>query len=332
MSAFDDLIAKLTESNLSDMEVDKIVNAGIGLASVLGNSEDVLEDLEKLKKQAEDKKQNKDIKYIDSIDDMKDMHDAVNNYNARNDKGFANYEAQALMADKLSNLSEKADGKEVYNIANNLMKDTSILENGTKEQKEIFAGCLCTAYAFAVDNGKLTSKEALVMLDNVDDLAMHTQYPDMAFSNVVTCLDDKKVAERFCAYTEKMLNKMGENNQSVSEYSTGLIDAYTQIVQNHPEMAGKCSELVNKTVNMVEGSGTEMIGKAIEFCDKVNEKDGVHEAHKSMAKVRSRGWKKEQERIEKNKTKGKSLENENDDAGYQYEMAWHSHTTGGFEM
>ena len=70
MSAFDDLIAKLAERNLNDIEVDKIVNAGIGLASVLGNSEDVLEDLEKLKKQAEDKKQNKDIKYIDGIDNI----------------------------------------------------------------------------------------------------------------------------------------------------------------------------------------------------------------------------------------------------------------------
>lgn len=332
MSAFDELFAKLAEKNLNDMEVEKIVNVGIGLASALGGSEDVLAQLDSLKKQAEAKKQNKDIKYIDGIDDMKDMRDAVNNYNARNDKGFANYDAQALMADKLADLSEKADGKEVYNIANNLMKDTSILENGTKEQKETFAGCLCTAYAFAADNGKLTPKEALVMLDNVDDLAMHTQYPDMVFSNVATCLDDKKVAERFVAYTEKVLNKMGENNQSVYEYNTGLIDAYTQIVQNHPEMAGKCSELVNKTVNMVEGSGTEMIGKAIEFCDKVNEKEGVHEAHKSMARVRSRGWRKEQERIEKSKSKDKSFEKENDDAGYQYEMAWHSHTTGGMDM
>ena len=28
----------------------------------------------------------------------------------------------------------------------------------------------------------------------------------------------------------------------------------------------------------------------------------------------------------------KSFEKENDDAGYQYEMAWHSHTTGGMDM
>jgi hypothetical protein len=87
MSAFDYLIAKLAEKNLSDMEVDKIVNLGIGLASALGGSEDVLAQLDSLKKQAEAKKQNKDIKYIDGIDDMKNMRDAVNNYNARNDKG-----------------------------------------------------------------------------------------------------------------------------------------------------------------------------------------------------------------------------------------------------
>ena len=332
MSAFDDLIARLAEKNLSDMEVDKIVNEGIGLIGVLGGSEEFLAQLDSLKKQAEAKKQNKDIKYIDGIDDMKDMNDAINSYNVRNDKGFTNYEAQALLADKLADLSEKADGKEVYKLANNLMKDDSILENGTKKQKEIFAGSICTAYAFAVDSKEFSPKEALKILDSVNDLAFNTQCPDAAFANVAVCLDDKEVAERFCKYTEKMLDKMSENNQSVYEYNTGLIDAYTQIVQNHPEMAGKCSELVNKTVNMVEGSGTEMIGKAIEFCDKVNEKDGVHEAHKSMARVRSRGWMKEQERIEKSKSKDKSFEKENDNPGYQYEMGWNSHTSGGWEM
>ena len=35
-----------------------------------------------------------------------------------------------------------------------------------------------------VDNGKFTPKEALTMLDNVSDLAMHTQVPDAAFANV----------------------------------------------------------------------------------------------------------------------------------------------------
>ena len=49
---------------------------------------------------------------IDGIDNMKDMNDAINSYNARTDKGFINYEAQALLADKLADLSEKADGKE----------------------------------------------------------------------------------------------------------------------------------------------------------------------------------------------------------------------------
>lgn len=322
MSAFDDLIAKLTERNLSDMEVDKIVNAGIGLASVLGNSEDVLEDLEKLKKQAEDKKQNKDIKYIDGIDNMKDMSDAINSYNVRTDKGFVNYEAQALLADKLSDLSEKADGKDVYKLVNNLMKDSSILENGTKEQKEKFAGCLCTAYAFAVDNGKLTPKEALKILDNIDDLAFHTQYPDFAFSNVAICLDDKKVAERFVNYTEKMLNKMEDVGKDTS--SSQIIDAFAEIVQHHPEMAGKCNKLVRQSVDSADKQiYSEMLGKAVDFFDKVNVADGVSEKDKSMAKSRSHYYKKAQQRI---------AERENDDAGYQMEMAWHSHTTGGVEM
>ena len=57
MSAFDDLIAKLAERNLSDIEVDKIVNVGIGLASALGGGEEVLALLDSLKKQAEAKKQ-----------------------------------------------------------------------------------------------------------------------------------------------------------------------------------------------------------------------------------------------------------------------------------
>lgn len=322
MSAIDDLIAKLTERNLSDIEVDKIVNEGIGLASVLGNSEDVLEDLEKLKKQAEDKKQNKDIKYIDGIDNMKDMNDAINSYNVRSDKGFVNYEAQALLADKLSDLSEKADGKDVYKLANNLMKDSSILENGTKEQKEKFAGCLCTAYAFAVDNGRFTPKEALAMLDNVDDLAFHTQYPDVAFSNVAICLDDKKVAERFVNYTEKMLNKMEDEGKDTS--SSQIIDAFAEIVQHHPEMAGKCNKLVRQSVDMADKQiYSEMLGKAVDFFDKVNVAEGVSEKDKSMAKSRSHYYKKAQQRI---------AERENDDAGYQMEMAWHSHTTGGVEM
>ena len=322
MSAFDDLIAKLTERNLSDMEVDKIVNAGIGLASVLGNGEDVLEDLEKLKKQAEDKKQNKDIKYIDGIDNMKDMNDAINSYNVRNDKGFANYEAQALMADKLSDLSEKADGKDVYTAVNNLMRDDSILTKGTEEQKEKYAGSLCTAYAFAVDNGKLTPKETLAMLDNVDELAFYTQYPDVAFSNVAICLDDKKVAERFVNYTEKMLNKMEDEGKDTS--SSQIIDAFAEIVQHHPEMAGKCNKLVRQSVDMADKQiYSEMLGKAVDFFDKVNVAEGVSEKDKSMAKSRSHYYKKAQQRI---------AERENDDAGYQMEMAWHSHTTGGVEM
>ena len=50
---------------------------------------------------------------------------------------------------------------------------------------------------------------------------------------------------------------------------------------------------------------------------------GVSEKDKSMAKSRSHYYKKAQQRI---------AERENDDAGYQMEMAWHSHTTGGVEM
>ena len=324
MSAFDDLIARLAEKNLSDMEVDKIVNEGIGLIGVLGGSEEFLAQLDSLKKQAEAKKQNKDIKYIDGIDDMKDMNDAINSYNVRNDKGFTNYEAQALLADKLADLSEKADGKEVYKLVNNLMKDDSILENGTKKQKEKFAGSICTAYAFAVDNGKFTPKEALTMLDNVSDLAMHTQVPDAAFANVAVCLDDKKVAERFCAYTEKMLNKMEENDMDTS--FPEIIDAYAEIAQHHPEMAGKCNKLVRQAVERSDNQHySEMLGKAVDFFDKVIATEGVAEKDKSLAKSRSHYYKKSQQAIS---------DKENESPGYQYEMNPYSrsHTSGGWEM
>lgn len=322
MSAFDELIAKLTEKNLSDVEVDKIVNAGIGLASALGGSEEVLSQLDSLKKQAEAKKQNKDIKYIEGIDNIKDMKDAINLYNVRNEKVFSNYEAQALMADKLSDLSEKADGKEVYKLANNLLIDNSILENGSEYQKEMFAGCLCSAYAWAIDNGKFTPKEALKILENVDDLAFYTHVPDIAFSNVAICLDDKNVAERFVTYTEKMLNKMeGEGKDTIS---SRIIDAYAEIVQYHPELAGKCNKLVRQSVDMADKQiYSEMVGKAVDFFDKVNVAEGVSEKDRSMAKSRSHYYKKAQQRIS---------DRENEDAGYQYEMGWHTHTTGGLDM
>ena len=323
MSAFDDLIARLAEKNLSDMEVDKIVNEGIGLIGVLGGSEEFLAQLDSLKKQAEAKKQNKDIKYIDGIDDMKDMNDAINSYNVRNDKGFTNYEAQALLADKLADLSEKADGKEVYKLVNNLMKDDSILENGTKKQKEKFAGSICTAYACAVDNGKFTPKEALTMLDNVADLAMHTQVPDAAFANVAVCLDDKEVAERFCKYTEKMLDKMSEEGMYVC--AGGLIDAYAKIVEHHPEMLKECNELVVKAAELFESNNTENLGKVIDYFNKVNEKEGVDELEKTKARVKKNIYKKKQE-------KAAEKENERENPGYQYEMGWNSHTSGGWEM
>ena len=325
MSAFDDLIARLAEKNLSDMEVDKIVNEGIGLIGVLGGSEEFLAQLDSLKKQAEAKKQNKDIKYIDGIDNMKDMNDAINSYNVRNDKGFTNYAAQALLADKLADLSEKADGKEVYKLVNNLMKDDSILENGTKEQKEIFAGSICTAYAFAVDSKEFSPKEALTMLDNVSDLAMHTQVPDAAFANVAVCLDDKEVAERFCAYTEKMLYKMKAQGMVVG--ADELIDAYAKIVEHHPEMAIKCNTLVEKTANLFESDNSENIGKVVGYLDKVNETEGVCEAAKSAARCREDRYKKRLERAVEQ-------ENENDNPGYQYEMNPYSrsHTSGGWGM
>ena len=324
MSAFDDLIARLAEKNLSDMEVDKIVNEGIGLIGVLGGSEEFLAQLDSLKKQAEAKKQNKDIKYIDGIDDMKDMNDAINSYNVRNDKGFINYEAQALLADKLADLSEKADGKEVYKLANNLMKDDSILENGTKKQKEIFAGSICTAYAFAVDSKEFSPKEALKILDSVNDLAFNTHAPDAAFANVAVCLDDKKVAERFCKYTEKMLNKMEENDMDTS--FPEIIDAYAEIAQHHPEMAGKCNKLVRQAVERSDNQHySEMLGKAVDFFDKVTATEGVVEKDKSLAKSRSHYYKKSQQRISEK-------ESEKENAGDQYEMGWHTHTTGGLDM
>ena len=65
MKHFDELFALLSKKNLSDTDVNKIVDLGLVLASILGNNEEVLVALEKLKKQAEAKKQEKDIEVID---------------------------------------------------------------------------------------------------------------------------------------------------------------------------------------------------------------------------------------------------------------------------
>ena len=49
MSAFDDLIAKLTEKNLSTDKVDAILEAGENLANALGGGAEIMEQLNALR-------------------------------------------------------------------------------------------------------------------------------------------------------------------------------------------------------------------------------------------------------------------------------------------
>lgn len=302
MSLLDDLITKLSEKNLSDADVDKILNAGINIASLLGNGEEVKESLNKLKLMAENKKQNKDIQYIDKLNTPKDLNDAINIYNNRVDKGYTNYEGQALLAEKLGNMSETdvLSTKDLYTLSNNLMKDDGILEYGTDAQKEIFAGNLCTAYAFSVDSTR-TPGEVSKILDNVRDLAMYTECPDWAIANVATRLDNKKIAQKFIKYSEEILDKMDEKGMEVS--GAHLIDAYKNIVKNHPEMAKKCNELVKKATNL---TGDEnVLETAKKYCQEVDKTNGVDAVDKALARSYSRHY---NARYEKAKAKRQKVE------------------------
>lgn len=300
MSTLSDLLDALSKKNITDYEVDKIVSAAEKVAGALTGNPDVSRDLEELKVRAASIKSNRDFSSIEDITELKDLNTAVNIYYARVEKNGKNeyFETEALLADKLADLSEKADGQEVFRIANNMVRrSTSILDNGTPEQKKAFAGCLCTAYNFSSSNVSYTSSQSSRVLDNVKELAPYGAYPEAAFACLRLNFDDEKVAGKFLKYTDEILSKMDDGGKDTL-LGDELINAYAQIVSRHPQLAKQCGFLVNRVADMQGNKHflTDTYEKAAEYYGNVAEMDNVDEEAKSYARIKRTRWQKQFEK------------------------------------
>lgn len=296
MGTFDDL-AELIKKDPSNKEVDKIIEmAEARLASYSKSPifESIKADLANLKANADKVKKNENTDHIDDLNNMKDLQTAVNKYHNRSlENGSTSCHKEIKLANKLADLAEKADGKETYKVAHALVQCSQFLSEGESNQREEIAGNICTAYACAIDNAKLSPEVSRAMLRDVNSMAFDTTVPDYAFGNIATNLDDRKTAEMFLNYTEKITERMDAECKDVYAADI-LIKAYSKIVKHHPDMAGKCNKLVNWFADSQGDSNS--LGAAVEYFDMVKNAKDVSTVDMSMARVRSAGFSKKRDR------------------------------------
>ncbi len=148
MSAFDELFAKLTEKNLSDNRVDEILKAGEALASVLGDTPDVLEEIAALRIGCVVKKTNKDI---NDIDNPKELNEMFDDYaaKAKKDPNVVNHSREAAMAYKMQSLvsSGKMEQTEALDFCKKLM-ETDCMTNGSYMDKNTFRDSIVATYEY----------------------------------------------------------------------------------------------------------------------------------------------------------------------------------------
>ena len=287
---FAELYSSLDKRIMTDIEVDRIVNAASAMAATSKNDEQIQMAVEKIRDKATDVKNNYDYSAIEGIGNTQDLNKAIDIYNARAEKSGVHYDyTEIKLAEKLADFSEKEDSKEIIRMADKLV-DTPILDGSNSETKGQFAGYLISAYGCAANNTKLTPNKARDMLGIVADLSQHTEHPADSFLMRLP-LDDKKVAEDFLKHTEKALERADDNDGVLM--GGALIKQYAEIVKHHPEMAKKCNELVNKTANLQGGNYlSDTYDAASKYYEKVKEMNGVSDSDKAMARTRSNIWEK----------------------------------------
>jgi len=148
MSAFDDLIAKLTERNLSTDKVDAILEAGETLANALGGGAEIMEQLNALRTAGIQKKNNKDIKDIDNPKDLNAMFD---DYTAKvkKDASVVNHSREAEMAYKMHSLVSigKMSKEQALEFSEKL-KETDCMKYGSLSDKNLFRDSVVATYEY----------------------------------------------------------------------------------------------------------------------------------------------------------------------------------------
>lgn len=310
MSMLDDILAKLSESNVSDAKIKELCEAAKVLAAVSDNTTEAKEFVDRIMSAANAKLNNKDIESVDKIKNIGQFRTAVEVYFSRP----TNMEKELALAEKLCDLSEKEDGKAVFMAVRDLVSNNAVLNGGLKDEhsewyKEHFAGYIASAYACSVDNTKYTSAMAVEMLSTLNDLSEHMSNPSAAFANCAVCLEDKRVAELFVKASTKALAIEEEQGNDIFDIGAeNLIKAYKEIVKHHPEMAKSCRDCVARTVELVgntSGGERDVYKAAADFSHSVNENPKVSEYERSMARVRENGYNKKVEKFGKINIKAK---------------------------
>ena len=246
---------------------------------------------------------------------LEDINKKMLLFYAQNIKGQAKFGDLCDIAWGLKEISQNKgeDPKEIQAIVDKLVRHSEGLF-GNEDEERRFAFNVLEVYANIGENNVFSPTEASRMLVNRQKLSPMLESGDKfhAYASGVVGLEDKDIAERYVNCVDKMCDEVDE-----IDYKGGLvIKNCGKIVSRYTDLAEKCNSVVNKIVDKIDTDSwgfEDRLNEAVEYCDKVIAKcDG-----------------KAKEEAKKMKAK---CSNKNDDAGYQYEMSWHSHTTGGLEM
>ena len=246
---------------------------------------------------------------------LEDINKKMLLFYAQNIKGQAKFGDLCDIAWGLKEISQNKgeDPKEIQAIVDKLVRHSEGLF-GNEDEERGFAVNVLEVYANIGENNGFSPTEASRMLVNRQKLSPMLESGDKfrAYASGVVGLEYKDIAEGYVNRVDKMCDSVGE-----IDYKGGLvIKNCGKIVSRHTDLAEKCNSVVNKIIDKIDTDSwgfEDRLEEAVEYCDKVIAKcDG-----------------KAKEEAKKMKAK---CSNKNDDAGYQYEMSRHSHTTGGQEM
>ena len=254
MDALIGLTEKLASKVMTDAEVDNLVQAAEVYGKLFKEDENIQHAVEYISDKAKDVKLNISTEAIDKVADSGQLKQAVNIFDERAQKtGIRPENTEQHLAQKLSDMADNSNAKEVFDIGHKLIDSGKVLDNGDDEDRANFAGNIASAYAVAAGKMNLSSGQAKIVLGDLASLSEHLDYPADAFVLDNLPLDDKKTAEAFVKYTEKALQQTDEQGKDVIN-GDALIKQFTEVVAHHPEMAKKCGELVKKTADL-QGSG-----------------------------------------------------------------------------
>ena len=232
---------------------------------------------------------------------LKDVERKVTLFHAKEIKGEElSYDELWGVACDLYNVSKdkSCNPKDIYNVAEKLVRYGEMNAGGTKEEENLFASSMLAVYAEIGNSGGFNVSEAKKMLISRKKLCgMLSSERDKAYAYGVVGLEDKDVAERYVAYTDKLYEGIGQNGY----YGNAIVENCKKIVSRHPELAEKCNQLVGKVVDL-NSDDDNIIGTAQEYCNIV-----IRRSNNLVAKEEAKKMKEKCEKM---------------DDGYQYERGY----------